>query len=211
MKNKWERFEPFMQGVFFRVSFAVFCALFIGVFVYAYYTEQQRGEIGDSAPFAEQTAMIEDSVTDIESDAVTKAHRTRREMGIWIVESVSELLNLDQGNVRAVFNAAQPYFTDAAFRQYRAYLEAESLLSNIEAGQLTLGAIVDQTPQLMNEGVIGGVYRWLYDVPVMMTHTPARGAAQTKSATLRIQLGRINDESNPDKMVIESWQMLPRR
>lgn len=207
----WEKFELFMQSVFFRVSFAVFLLLFLGVFVYAYQTEQKRGDIGTTAPFAEQTAVIEESAEEIETDAVTKAHRTRREMQAWIVASVSELLNLDNANKDTIFAAAKPYFTPAAFTQYEAYLKGDNVLADVEAGRLKLGAIVDQTPQLMNEGVIGNAYRWLYDVPVMVTRAPYQGAPQTTRATLRIQLGRAGDDVNPDKMVIESWQVIARR
>lgn len=207
----WEKFELFMQSVFFRFSFILFFVLFIGVFVYAYHTEREQGEIGDTAPFAEQTAVIENSAEEIEHDAVTKAHRTRREMQAWIVESVSELLNLDNANKEQVFTAARPYFTSAAFAQYDAYLKSGNILADIEAGRMRLDAIVDQTPQLMNEGVIGNAYRWLYDVPVMITRAPYQGTPQTARATLRIQLGRTGDDANPDKMVIESWQVLPRR
>lgn len=210
----WEKFELFMQSVFFRFSFVLFFVMFIGVFVYAYHIEQQsREEVGDTAPFAEQTAVIEEAAEDIENDAVTKAHRTRREMQTWIVRSASELLNLDNANKDMVFTAARPYFTATAFGQYEAYLKANDMLSEIEAGRLRLGTIVDQTPQLMNEGVIGNSYRWLYDVPVLMTRTPTQGQGtpQTTRATLRLQLGRIAEDRNPDKMVIESWQVLPRR
>lgn len=208
----WEKFELFMQSVFFRFSFVLFFVLFIGVFVYAYHIEKEsRQEIGDSAPFAEQTAVIEEDVEEMENDAVTKAHRTRREMQTWIVRSVSELLNLDNANKNIVFTAARPYFTGAAFTQYEAYLKGGDTLPEIEAGRMRLGTIVDQTPQLLNEGVIGNSYRWLYDVPVMMTRTPAQGTPQTVRATLRLQLGRVAEDVNSDKMVIESWQVLPRR
>lgn len=211
MKMNWERVELFIQGVFFRFSFLVFFVLFIGVFVYAFHTDRRRDDIGDSAPFAEKIAVIEESAQTMETDAVTKAHRTRREMQIWLVESVSELLNLDNRNAENVLSAARPYFSAAAFGQYQAYLQGDDMLAQIRQGRMTLSAIVDQTPQLLNEGVIGGAYRWLYDVPVLITRAPVQGTAQATRGMVRLQLGRTNDDDNPDKMVIESWQLLPRR
>ncbi len=208
MKINWERVELFMQSVFFRFAFLIFFVLFICVFLYAYRTEEKFEEIGDSAPFAEQVTTVEE---DIDTDGIEKAHRTRKEMQVWIVESVSELLNLNKQNKAEVFRAVRPYFTEAGFVQYEAYLKADNVLADIETGKYALGTIVDQTPQALNDGVIGGKYRWLYDVPVIMSLTPTQGEAQNKKGTLRIQLGRTMDENNPAKIVIESWSMMPRR
>lgn len=208
MKLNWEKVEIFMQGVFFRISFLVFFVLFIGVFVYAYQQEMRLEEVGDSAPFAEQKAQIDDS---IENDAIGKAHRTRREMQIWLVENVSELMNLDKGNVKSIFREKRIYFTDAGYKQYQDYLKTDNMLADIEAGHVKLGTIVDQTPQALNDGLIGGKYRWLYDVPVIASVKPAQGPAVNKKITLRIQLGRTMDEKNDDKIVIESWAVVARR
>ncbi len=208
MKLNWEKVELFMQGVFFRVSFLIFFVLFIGVFVYAYQQEMKLEEVGDSAPFAEQKTQVDDT---LENDAIGKAHRTRREMQVWLVENVSELMNLNGNNVKGILHEKRVYFTEAGYQQYQDYLKADNMLADIEGGRVTLGTIVDQTPQALNDGLIGGKYRWLYDVPVIASVKPAQGAAQNKKITLRIQLGRTMDESNEDKIVIESWTVVPRR
>lgn len=209
MKTNWEKVELFMQSVFFRFSFVVFFCLFIGVFVYAYHVEQQQEELGDSAPFAEEKIVIVDDT--IETDAIGKAHRTRREMQVWILESVSELLNLSQQNKKDIFRIVRPYFTQDGFAQYEAYLKTDNVLADVEAGKVSLSAIVDETPLALNDGLIGGKYRWLYDVPVIISLKPLQGPVQNKKATVRIQLGRTMDENNPDKLVIESWSVVPRR
>lgn len=208
MKINWERVELFIQSVFFRFAFFVFFLLFIGVFLYAYRAEEKYEEIGESAPFAEQVTTVEEG---IDTDSIEKAHRTRREMQVWIVEAVSELLNLNKQNKNEIFRDVRPYFTEAGFTQYQDYLKTDNMLADIDAGKIALGTIVDQTPQALNDGIIGGKYRWLYDVPVIMSLTPTQGPAQNKRGMLRIQLGRTMDENNPAKIVVESWTMLPRR
>ncbi len=212
MTINWEKVELFMQGVFFRVSFLVFFCLFIGVFVYAYYTEQQLEEMGESAPFSTQAVVIDDS---IETDAIGKAHRTRKEMQVWIVDFASELLNIDAGNKAALMREVRPYFTDTAFKQYQQYLAGDNIMANIDARAIKMGAIIDQTPQLLNSGLIGGKYRWLFDVPAIVTLTPVNpgphARPDNRKIMIRMQLGRAGDDSNPQKIIIESWTVQPRR
>lgn len=210
MKLNWDTFELFVQGVLFRVSFLVFFLLFIGVFVYAYYTEQQLEDIGDSAPFATQIARIDES---IEDEAANKAHRTRREMQAWTLQHVSEVMNLGSTNIDAAMNAQRAKFTDTGFSQYLLYWQNANLLEPARQGSVTVSAIVDRTPILLNEGLIGGAYRWLFDVPVIVTVTPraAMQPPQNMRGMVRIQLARTEDPRNPDKLVIESWAMNSRR
>lgn len=210
MKMNQDKIELLIQGVLFRVSFFLFFLLFIGVFVYAYYTETKREDIGDSAPFSTQIARVDDS---IEDEAVNKAHRTRRELQVWVLHTVAETLNLGSGNFDAALNNIRPVFSASGYDQYLRYWQTGNMLADAKAGRVVVSAIVDQMPILLNEGLIGGTYRWLFDVPVIMTVKAAQSTAapQNSSGMLRIQLARTEDERNPDKIVIESWAMNTRR
>lgn len=208
MRIDWQRVEFFFQTVFFRISFLLFFCLFIGVFVYAYHTETQIEPVGQNAPFPTQVAVIDES---IEEDAVSKPHRTRREMQVWIIDATSELLNIDSSMQDILMAEARPYFNDKGYRQYQAYLNKDGRRKKIAEGALRLSAIVDEAPVLLNEGLISGQYRWLYDVPVLITEDPRTGDPVNTKATLRLQVGRVDDSVNAQKMVIESWAMLPRR
>lgn len=208
MRIDWQRIEFFFQTFLFRISFVVFFLLFIGVFYYAYHVEKTVEPVGENAPFPTQTAILDDT---LETDPVTEPHRTRREMQVWIVEAVSELLNIDSEKRDIIMEEAKPYFTDEGYKQYRGYLNTNNLFAEIGKGAVTLSAIVDQTPQVLNEGLISGKYRWLYDVPIVMSVIPATGAAQNQQAVLRVQLARVDETVNAHRIVIESWSVGPRR
>lgn len=208
----WTKLEMFFQSVFFRFSFIVFFCLFIGVFIYAYYTE------GGNVPVTETTSLQGmQASAPMSGDIVTmeEPHRTRREMQAWIVEAVSELLNFDRQSKSGLLNQVRSSFTDVGFSQYQEWLQTNAMAVRVESGEFRLSAIVDETPVQLNAGAVAGAYRWLYDVPVVISLQPvdiyADQPVETIHATVRMQLARTENSDAPNLLVIESWSLRPRR
>ncbi len=99
-------------------------------------------------------------------------------------------------NVNAVFQ--DPYFQERLVQK-----------------SMRIQAFVETPATIQNEGVFGGVYRWLIDVPVTITFFPQgdvqyKGAQakaslyETKKITIRLQIGRVAS-GYPDGIAIESF------
>lgn len=209
----WDRVELFFQGVFFRFSFVVFFVLFVSIFFYAYYTEQRAGPEMVQAPFEVAGSA---QVIETESGAISQPHRTRREMQIWVVDTVSELLNFDQENKNELLRLARPSFSAAGLAQYQEWMNSFDMAAKAGTGEGRLSAIVDDAPIMLNSGAIGGVYRWLFDVPVVISLLPPQSSRsdtpiESRKVMLRLQAARSENADSPYQVVIESWTFTARR
>ncbi len=102
--------------------------------------------------------------------AMSLPHRSSREIGSWLVSVLSESMTYDKGNYDASFNEIQKYFTPEGKAQYIKFLEDNSMMQVLKSGKYTMRAIVQETPLLLNEGALNGTYKWLFEVPVMVSY-----------------------------------------
>lgn len=194
--------------------------LFIGIFVYAFDIELTRDRVGDEAPFADTLrAEGNDTLPENRSLGADQPHRTPRELAQWVSRSVSEVMTFDARGYEDELANAEKYFAPAGYAEYKAYLEQADMKNSLVQGQLKASVIVEQNPLLLNSGAVGGVFRWLYEVPVTISYVPQDATsldpnaakAATRKLTIRLQLGRHDAAENEDAVQIESWKVLARR
>jgi len=209
-----------LQKYLFRAFYLFAFMLFIGIFVYAFKVEMGMQSVQDEAPFSD-TLRAEGKDTLPENRSVTpdQPHRTPRELARWVSQAVSEVMTFDARNYDRQLTAAKDYFSDAGYAEFTTYLRQANLKSTLVQGDLRAGIIVDQEPLLLNSGAVGGIFRWLYEVPVTISYTkrglreltPDDTPVMTRQLTIRLQLGRHDEADNEDGVQIESWTVSARR
>ncbi|MCF8495210.1 MAG: DotI/IcmL family type IV secretion protein [Alphaproteobacteria bacterium] len=139
------------------------------------------------------------------------AHRTREEIGQWLMMSVSETLTFDEYEFGDVPKTNRRFFDESGFRFYRDFLEDQSILKVLRSGKFHMRSIIQEHPLLLNEGPVDGRYRWLFEVPVLLSFIDknARDYKQTQPINqmmiLTVQIGRSDDSPNEHKILIERW------
>src|SRR5262249_15788565 len=103
------------------------------------------------------------------------------------------------------------YFADSGLQQYQDWLTAKNILKTLQSGQYAVSTVVQETPTLLNEGAVNGRYRWLYEVPIMITYLP-RGASSyqnltpaTQKITLLIEVAGMDKANAAQSVVIDRW------
>lgn len=213
-------FKFWYEKFLFRFSFIfAFCA-FLGVFVYAYFTEIMIKLPGEKAPFSE--TLIEDSTDSVlpeqRSLPLEKQHRTNKELQNWTSMAVSESLSFDKESFSNVSQTIRAYFTDEGFQQYQNYLLSSGIIESIKKNDYRMSIFIEEKPLLLNGSTIQNIYRWLYQLPVTLSFLPrnaanliGRGDMVNRKMTLRIQVRRVKLPDNPNAIQIESWTMAGRR
>lgn len=180
-----------------------------------------------TAPFSEHTEAalekskaakdisLEEMIENVPDPAkvipVNLPHDSEKAVSDWVIAAVSDALNYDQFS-EAVFQQKAAYFTPAGAQAYRTFLERNKVIESVSLTSYQLSAIVEDTPFLRNKGAVGGQYKWLYRVPVLLSYIP-RGATEYEKVTpvnletdLKIQLTRTPETiESPSAVLIEIW------
>lgn len=214
-------FKFWYEKLLMRVSFAFAFFAFLGVFVYAYFTEIMLESPGDTAPFVGNltSEVSQKSLAESQTLPLDKAHRTDRELKEWITIAVSESLFFQASNYDQIKKQVEEYFTPSGIQQYDEYFRSSGILDNIQKNKYRMSVFIEDHPLLQNGLEIEGVYRWLYKMPLTISFIPRdtitlqenRNDIVNRKMNLQIQLRRVRLPNNPDAVQIESWQMTARR
>ena len=91
------------------------------------------------------------------------------------------------------------------------FLEENKIIRILESDKFYVRSFVQDAPLLLNEGAVGDYYRWLYDVPVLVSYMDrnlkdyTKGDATTQAMDLRVQLMR-SPEAGKSGVVIDLWE-----
>ena len=216
-----EFFKFWYEKFLMRFSFIfAFCA-FLGVFVYAYYTEITVKLPGDIAPFSETLSMspTTESLAEVHSLPLHKPHRTNKELQGWINTVVSESLFFDYDNYKEVQEVLKKYYTASGYKQYQNYIATAEILKSLRQNNYRMSVFVEAQPLLLNGQEMKNIYRWLYQLPITISYLPRNSNNLLRSSqdmvnrklTLTLQLRRARLPDNPDAIQIESWTVSGRR
>jgi hypothetical protein len=170
------------------------------------------------APFAEQDAQQQGpSDTQAKQDPnmyvpLKLPHLTDAAVSEWVVTSVSDALTFSSEDYTADLARIKPYFDDTGYAEFTAFLQEKRIVEVLTSKQFFMRSFVQSIPLLLNEGAVAEHYRWLYEVPVMMTYMD-RGMKDYKGSQpvtqrmiITLQIGRT---SQPTKdaagLRIERW------
>lgn len=170
------------------------------------------------APFAEPPAEGAASVTDAKlglpenNTPIESAHRPSAQIGEWATMAVSEALTFDKENYQQEMEENTAHFDAVGKEQYLTFLNENSLIRVLESGRFNIRSFVQEVPLLLNEGAVDGSYRWLFQVPVMVSYMDRnmkgyKGAAEpvNQLIVLTVQVGRTADLTPGHDVIIERW------
>ncbi len=148
---------------------------------------------------------------------IDKPHRTTEQMADWSVDHVTTAMNIDPLTWDAHLKTLTPYFDAYGLQEYQSYLQSSGILNLLQTNRLKINSILDGAPTLLSQGALSGTYRWLYQVPLMITYyeeetktLKTRGVkSQNQKLVLRVQIGRVAKGSDDNNIVIEHWTLAP--
>lgn len=189
-------------------------------------TEDMNAAEALQAPFAAaENAAQPDAVYDplagdiVLSRDLDRPHRNEASVNDWVTGAVSQALTFTLAGYAPLQHELSVFMTHNAMENYRTFLETTRILGVMQTRRLDLHAFVTDLPTLVAAGTAGGVYHWVYDVPVNLTFLPPGavsyedldpGQYVSETLTLRLQIGRVA-EGGREGIVIESWEARKKR
>lgn len=143
----------------------------------------------------------------------------------WVMQSVAEALTF-QVNDTVAYEEHKKSLTEFmsanGLKEYNAFLNRIRAEDLMRSNDLELKTFVDGVPLMRTSGAVGGVYRWVYDVPLIMTFLPL-GASDyrevtsnkgdsflTENLSVRVQIGRVK-QGGREGIIIETWDVLKKK
>lgn len=148
-----------------------------------------------------------------ETTGLDKVHRSPEEIADWLERAVSDVLNIAADNFETHMRLLKTGMNETALNDFTAFIQSSNMLDNLRSHRMRLAGVVDATPLLLNEGVVAGRYRWLFELPVTASYMPAHVTSYgklepvTQRVTVTVQVGRVARGQGFDEMIIESFKI----
>lgn len=168
------------------------------------------------APFAYNPARKIEAGQALPENAVPLeiSHRSPKEIGDWLMTAVSDTLSFEVTKDGSKPLLKSQYFTPAGLKQFEDFLGRTGMQKVLDSRQYNLRSFVRQTPLLLNEGSVQGHYRWLFEVPVMVSYIEGSNFKYdnlqkkepiNQAMTLTLQVTRVKEGGGKEGVLIEIW------
>jgi hypothetical protein len=209
-----------MTKSFFRLMMLIALALFVGVFLYAIEIDKHnRPPEGLHLPAGVAGGKPVLKGAGAARNPLAAQHMTSGEMARMLSDIVAESLSFTKSTFTYNSLQAEKYFTPAGYAQYKEFLTKAGFEGALASGELQSAAYAEQEALEITRGVFGGVFKWLFEVPVTISFIPVNADTyrdggikpENRRILLRVQFTRVEDANDPQAVKIEGWQVLPPR
>ena len=168
------------------------------------------------APFAYKGGAAENTDVQIERSSANPvplkhAHTNEAEIGKWLMMAISETMSFQVGKDENILEKNSKFFAPSGQQQLEAFLKANNIQKVMESGRYNIRSFVRENPLLLNSGTADNRFRWLYEVPVMVSYMDAKNFDYkehdpvNQHMVLTIQVGRVVEADNEFDVLIETW------
>jgi hypothetical protein len=166
------------------------------------------------APFADPDAVVLEPEDD-SALALNAPHRPKLEVAHWVEQRVSDMLVFTSQNYQEEYKQKIAFFDKAGSAEYLKFLQDNNILKPLSTGTYDIKGFASDLPNILNEGALNGRYRWLLQVPIMVTFVKTGiddykqakpDETMTMEYIINLQVGRSDVAGNDIGLLIESWK-----
>ena len=128
----------------------------------------------------------------------------------WVREIVPQIMTVSPTLYPTHIKTIPRYFTQAGWQQLQGQWN-QAGIPQLMQNDYHMNAVVTEVPQIIAKGRRDNVYRWIVDVPVLLTYTDVGQKAQSYALNLRIGITRIPMLPDSRLIAIESWGIAPAK
>ncbi|MDF3055209.1 MAG: type secretion protein DotI [Gammaproteobacteria bacterium] len=109
-------------------------------------------------------------------------------------------------NYRKELQAASEYFTPNGWREYQDALKASRNLETVVTRKLTVSAVATGAPVILDQGVVGGRYKWKVQLPILLTYESVNTKI-TQPSEVTMLITRVSTLETPKGIAIDGIYM----
>lgn len=122
----------------------------------------------------------------------------------WVAQATTETMTFGFHDYRARLQENSKYFTRRGWESFTSALQASRVIEAVETRQQVVSAVPSSAPIIISEGVVGGQYRWIIEMPLVVTYKSG-SSSRPDSMQVRLMVVRVPTLDNPSGVGIEQW------
>lgn len=136
--------------------------------------------------------------------ALSEPNLSRPAVLSWAAQAASETLTFGFHDYRRRLQESSRHFTREGWASFVKALQESGMIESVEENRQVLSAAPRAAPTILAEGILGGVYQWQVELPMMITYQIGQ---QTRNVSMNIRLTivRMPKLESPNGIGIEQW------
>lgn len=122
----------------------------------------------------------------------------------WVSQAVTESLTFGFNDYRRRLQEASRHFTSDGWSEFTKALQRSEIIDRLEANNQVLTAIPEQAPVIVSHGVSNGKYRWVIQMPVVLTYKSGN-SSDTRKLIVTLNVVRLSQLESPYGVGIQQW------
>jgi intracellular multiplication protein IcmL len=141
--------------------------------------------------------------------ALTEPNLSTPALMSWVAQASTEVMTFGFNDYRRRLQEASRNFTRRGWESFTQALQKSRIIESVEANQQVVTSAPQGAPILEREGVVGGRYQWVIQIPMILSY---QSGAKTRSDSLLVTLTvvRLPRLESPNGVGIEQWIAVPR-
>jgi len=135
---------------------------------------------------------------------LSEANLSRPALLSWAAQSATETLTFGFHDYRRRLQEASRHFTRKGWGSFVKALQDSGLIEAVEENRQVISAAPRSAPTILAEGVMGGVYQWQVEMPMMVTYQIGQ-QQRNVSMNIRLNIVRVPKLESPNGVGIEQW------
>lgn len=127
----------------------------------------------------------------------------------WVAQAATEVMTFGFNDYRRRLQESSRNFTRRGWESFTQALQKSRIIEMVEVNQQVVTAAPRGAPILQSEGLVGGRYQWVVQLPLVLTY---QSGARTKSDSLLVTvvIVRVPRLESPNGVGIEQWIAVQR-
>ena len=141
--------------------------------------------------------------------ALTEPNLSTPALMSWVAQASTEVMTFGFNDYRRRLQEASRNFTRRGWESFTQALQRSRIIETVEANKQVVTSAPQGAPILESEGVVGGRYQWVIQIPMVLTY---QSGSKTRSDSLLVTVVvvRLPRLESPNGVGIEQWIAVPR-
>lgn len=126
----------------------------------------------------------------------------------WVAQSASETMSFSFSNYRRNLQESSRHFTRAGWESFSGALQQSRIIESIVENTQELTAVPRGAPILSSEGVVGGQYQWVVQIPMVLTYVSG-SKSRSDNWLITLVIVRVPRLESPNGVGIAQWIAVP--
>lgn len=129
---------------------------------------------------------------------------TNAELLQWSTIAATSAYTYNFVNWRKALQDASDYFTPTGWREFQEALKTSNNLETVTSKKLSVSAVATGAPVILDRGLIGGVYKWKVQLPMLITYESA-STNLSQPVVVTMLVTRVSTLDTPKGIQIDAF------